>query len=483
MHDRGSNPFALKAASGLLGATGGYRRKRRRCAFSLIELMIALTILGLGLVMVATLFPVAWTRARQLAEHTTQSAITENTGITMDLMMTVDGLETQEGSFAGDLIVDPVLGPLYEPDSRVHALNMENVLVSAPRGFTPDREDSLASTDARKNVGAPWRLEQLEVLGANLVPFTEWPAYIFTGAFGKPQVRFEQRVYPPLRARRSDSVTPPGEFLSDPGDPQWDEALDTRRFAWAVFHRLREPEVDPTSLPDFTNDEVSIAFLSQRRVFDVYYVTLRRTQPSYRYAQQDPDGTAVPFPETGVASPMRGEPTSPLALPADHDVLLPTPWRVQVYFPPDGLPSVEAPPNLGFDAPRGVPTEIQVNTDSAPTAAFVVDFFPPGASFIDEVNGLVYRVVRRRIAGELLDQAYMTVDREVLVEDIDDGHFDPDPAENHFGDWIIQDDESIRTVWVFPPPVQATRVGNGIPVFEGKQPVVGIELRTLTVSP
>ena len=51
MHDRGSNPFALNAAPGLLGATGGYRRKRRRCAFSLIELMIALTILGLALLL------------------------------------------------------------------------------------------------------------------------------------------------------------------------------------------------------------------------------------------------------------------------------------------------------------------------------------------------------------------------------------------------------------------------------------------------
>ncbi len=39
-------------------------RPRRVTAFSLMELMIGIVILGLGLVMVATMFPVAWTRAR-----------------------------------------------------------------------------------------------------------------------------------------------------------------------------------------------------------------------------------------------------------------------------------------------------------------------------------------------------------------------------------------------------------------------------------
>ena len=222
-----------------------------RGGFSLIEMMIALTILGLGLVMVATLFPVAWTRARHLSEYTTQAAVTENVGMTMDLIMPVGGFGTGVGSFAGDAImhvdwddlsVPPVL--LFKPDHRVHALHLENILVSDPRGFTPDRDDALKSSDARKNVGAPWQLEQVNDWRTALYSSLpgDWPDFMFEGAFGAPQLRFHQRVYPPLRARSVESVDSKGEFQADKPDPQWDEALDTRRFAWAVFHRLLKPE-------------------------------------------------------------------------------------------------------------------------------------------------------------------------------------------------------------------------------------------------
>ena len=435
--------------------------------------------------MVATLFPVAWTRARQLSEYTTQSAITENAGITMELMMAVGGLGTEAGSFAGDPIVDPTFGPLRRPDFRVHALNMENILVSAPRSFTPDRQEPEASADARKNIGAPWQLEHVEA--TDILPMTDWPDYVreqvFTTGYGRPQVSFEQRVYPPLRARRSDSITPEGEFRPDLPDRQWDEALDMRRFALAVFHRLRKPALEPVDLESFPSDaEAATEFVGKPREFDVYYVTLRRTQPSHRFAQQDPDLNRVPYPEAAAVSPRRGELREPRAMPADYDVLLPVPWRVQVAFPrEDQLASVER--EILFGPPRGVPTQIEVNTENARTAAFVVDFFQPGTPFIDEVNGRVYRVVKRRLAGDALDEAYVTLDREVLVEDIDDGFYSADAADNHYRDWVIQDDEYIRTVWVFPPPVQSTRIGDDVPVFEGKQPVVGIENRTLVVSP
>ena len=37
--------------------------------------MIGITILGLGMVMVATIFPVAWNRARTLSEYTVQRTV------------------------------------------------------------------------------------------------------------------------------------------------------------------------------------------------------------------------------------------------------------------------------------------------------------------------------------------------------------------------------------------------------------------------
>ena len=48
---------------------------------------------------------------------------------------------------------------------------------------------------------------------------------------------------------------------------------------------------------------------------------------------------------------------------------------------------------------------------------------------------------------------------------------------------IIVPGERIRTVWVFPPPVQAERARPGVPVFNGAQPVVGIDVRALSISP
>jgi len=48
---------------------------------------------------------------------------------------------------------------------------------------------------------------------------------------------------------------------------------------------------------------------------------------------------------------------------------------------------------------------------------------------------------------------------------------------------LLDDKERLRTVWVFPPPVVATRIGDGIVAFDGPQPVIGIETRTIQMAP
>ena len=132
----------------------------------------------------------------------------------------------------------------------------------------------------------------------------------------------------------------------------------------------------------------------------------------------------------------------------------------------------------------GTPTEIQVNPTKVPTAPFVVDFFQQGTPFVDERNGEVYRVVKRRFAGDDEDHAFLTLDQEVLLEDIDDGYYDiPPHGGNEHLDSAHEREELIRTVWVFPPPVEAGRLRNGTPVFAGKQPVLSIEVRRLTIEP
>jgi hypothetical protein len=156
-------------------------------------------------------------------------------------------------------------------------------------------------------------------------------------------------------------------------------------------------------------------------------------------------------------------------------VVLPVAWRVQLYFPDiDASPSEPRGSEFG---PKDIPTEVWANKDGAQFSEsgsdIIVDMFPTGADFVDELNGNVYRVVKRTIVGEDQDRARLTLDREVFVEDVID--VDPLPLPLSFP-------EHLRTVWVYPPAVNEVD-NNGRPTFEGSEPVVGIDVRTLTLSP
>jgi len=434
------------------------RRRLHSRAFSLLEMMIAVVILGLGLVMVATMFPIAWGRARKLVEYTSQAAVTEATHASVNIMARVPDAPSvpggvTAGSFAGDLshvkgvpLVMPDASGNLAADTRVHVYQIENLLLSEPRRFVPQR------VDPWDEEFAPWKLEipgGFATLGFD--PAIECDPDPTIGderscyaSFLASQVPFESRVYPPMRAR--EHVDEAGLFEGP--DRAWDNELDTRRYAWAVLHRLREP-------PLATN-------LEAKRNFDLYYVTLRRPQVTHRYARQDPK--AVPDPNNPAVV------VKPVALPANEDVMFSSPWRVQILFPAD--PPSKLNPVAGNPV-TGLPSEIEVNATLAKTAGFVIDMFQVGTPFIDEVNGRVYNVTRLRYTDDKLEAGILTLDREVLFEDMDYQPLNPG---------TIAPGERIRTVWVFPPPVQADRAGAS-PVFDGGQPVVGIDVRALSISP
>jgi prepilin-type N-terminal cleavage/methylation domain-containing protein len=206
LHNKGETSLNGPASRG----RGGLRAARG-AGFSLVELMIAIVILGFGMIMVATLFPVGWERARQLSEYTMRQTVVGNAHTLMTLMARVDGLREVGSSFAGDMIVRynggappfPVI-PFYLSDARVHALNMENLLVES-HTLVPESDPN-----------NPHRQE----LVVPIFPDSPDPLFIH------PQIDFEDRVYPPLRRRISQSFSMP--------DPLWDEALDDRRFAVAA---------------------------------------------------------------------------------------------------------------------------------------------------------------------------------------------------------------------------------------------------------
>lgn len=468
-----------------------------RAGFSLIEMMIAIVILGLGLTMVATMFPVAWERTRRLNDQTIGQAMVPAIRSQVESIVPVSGVDMDAAGLAGDLIVDADYGVTgvgkivsafggFASDTRVHALNVQNVRVEN-RAFVS--ED-------------PWRLERMPGLPRPgdvpsptdlLADGDLTPGPLFASrTYHTPRLEFHQRVHAPLPRRDTrPEITDPitGEFKG--ADPQWDLLLDGRRFASAVLHRM----VDyvgpfPGAVPSLNGYSSAEAWakdaVAQPRRMELYLVSLRRPQ-SARFARQDPDSTVTPDPYELTATPA----PSPRALPATDDVLFPVAWRVQIQ-----LPSSTGKARLSSRAtPSGIPTEVQVPPGDLPIEGrpeairlSLVQMFPVGTSFIDEVNGQVYKVAQRRLvpAKDGGENAILTLDREVFMEDVDlpdqdprcdscqvlsAGHATPDPP------------ELLRTVWVFPPPVASREANEPLPFFDGGSPVLGVEVRAVTIAP
>gem|GEM_PF-1445425 len=486
-----------------------------RSAFSLIEMMIAIVILGLGLTMVATMFPVAWDRARRLSEYTTERTVTDGVAVMVESTLRPGGMrdapsmdsdckdpsEFRLGTagLAGDLLFDPAIyhnpkvlaGQLWQAilnvdsstlpkrasDTRVHALNLENLFADAQ---TPPET-------ASEN---PWLLEQIKTPWLMKdYPDANFPRELACGfvesSFLTPRFPVNMRVYPSMEAL-PELTQPGGPALRD----LWFRRIERRRFAWSVLHRLRD-YVGPT--PDDFNDALNVGSIpvadlavkaaagwGSPRVFDMYYITLRRPNPSNRYAMQDPD--SAPNPDK-----LTTKPAVIQALPPDNDVLFPVAWRVQVELP-DSL-------DLRANA-TGIPTEIRVPPSGAtePMVDMMISMFPEGTRFVDEINGRSYRVVSAGLNADAT-QAILRLDREITLEDIDlaglsNGGLPIGPPECPTCQAVTptnanaDPEELLRTVWVFPPPVDRSQSPSETSVvFEGRSPVSSIDVRSVTLAP
>jgi len=459
----------------------GYRWQR---GISLIEMMIAIVILGLGLIMVATIFPVAWTRARQLVESTKQNSCTAIAEATVRSLLKVDGRLTEVAMLPSDQIAIfpdtdqngnrfftyPVPGDqTLRPDSRVHALNLGNIQYEA-RAFVADDSwmldplDQARKEDYESNIFTDQQFQDyFDSNGQLFFPLFFKPDDKIAAKLHVvyPQVAFAERIYPPMRVRSST------DFSDD--DARWDATLATRRYTWSVFYKLSD---------EYVNRVASVppgSLIDETRTLSVYYVTLRRSNPTQRFARQDPKRVADPTTGRATAVKIR-------ALKSDTDLMFPIPWRVQVLLP-DG--HLNPPFGAGEIRPAaqhlGIPTQILLNPkdpngkDQVDARIddndFVVDMFKKGVSFIDERNGQVYRVEKRRLIGDDQDEAVLTLDREIVLEDVVDDATELSPSDR------------LRAVWVFPPPVKGNRNKGDALSFTGQDPLVGIEVRTLDVSP
>ena len=257
------------------------------------------------------------------------------------------------------------------------------------------------------------------------------------------QVAIQERLYPPMAPMPIDLPTNPTYGVEM---ARWNDLLSQRRYCWAVFHKLDyDPCPGAGAAP--TTDSA--------RSFTVYFVTLRRGQPTHRYARQDPGSPGallVPdFVDDTCPAALLGTSVAPAALPVTEDVMFPVPWRVQI--------EIVAPL-----ASVGIPAQAITNSAAYPTNSLVTDMIQRGSALIDELSGKVYEVTSREVDPSApTPRAIVTLDQEITL-----------------AEWTQYG--ALRTVWVFPPPAERDPSGAVIG-FTGPQPVVGVEVRRMTFWP
>jgi hypothetical protein len=476
----------------------------------MVELMFAVVILGIGMLITSSMFPIAWFKAREVAEATVVPALADAAESNIRLLARPSGPVDSTAAvytsrfFPGDWFpaIEGATDPaVVYPDTRVHHLNLGNYLA--------DQDLAAGGTDFTNNADGDvvpvgddtWQLEDnLDVLLADSLGAVFFADNSATSR--RPLLRPHQRLSLPLSARPLDQ---PANAASDLEKQHWEERFELRRHCWSAFYRFNELpglSFDIASKNDLNGDgtedaadrDLKIALGNRRlrraRQLSMYYFTLKRPVNA-RYARQagyDPDDS----------SPTVVDLANPQARGPEFDVRLPVPWRFEAGL--KTLPSASA---------AGVPSEIHV-----PANTLMATVLDDGYVLLDDRVGQVFRITDRRDGSvDGVASVIFTLDRDytkAAVEDVPDYEpflSDNEPGETSRFNWARQgqwaeqgcnsdpdgpgrcdligkeDEPARRTYWVFLPPVDRERGPNGIPLFNGSQPVVGVEVRQLTLAP
>lgn len=490
----------------------------RHSAFSMTEMVFAIFILGIGLLFTSSMFPIAWTKAREVFEASNTEATTEAGESMFRRNAKVNGRADLEKSITRstlfpadwfptvphDPLVDDVQPPFAFPSTRVHAMNMGNIKAELPFADNNQELDDLKGGGEFMPVGDNgWRLSD------QLVHWMGQPLEL--GTLTDPETNrsyfahalAHTRLFPPMTARL------PMIPANASANALWDEQFEGRRYCWSVlyrFSRMFGPDPDPgwlgppLTVENNTTEADLERAMAEPRELTVYYVTLKRPTAA-RYARQIGlvgNGSAATWNDNGLDEPR--------AMPSSQDVLLPTPWRFKA--------SLISPPVYG-GTPSGIPSEILVSD----SAAVLANMLAPKTTLIDDRNGQVYRVTQRRDVTGNPNEAVLVLDKEYAYRDIYlPRHVtfpDVDELEDNWtrqwhwekmrcaeldltdtSDPIVgecrqisvfastyDDLRSERYYWVFPPPVEAVRAAPGVPVFAGSPPVVEVKTRQVILRP
>jgi prepilin-type N-terminal cleavage/methylation domain-containing protein len=335
-----------------------------RRGFSLAELMIALVILGLGLLFIAATLPVGVNYARETAEQGLAEAAGQSALDSIELMVrTSSRLHGQNppppavgttftridslfrprkagAAPAGGVVFDAEA----EPFIKVRPLIGRNIDMRPdawPRyAELPDSGEAFLSVSmpaVLASIGITTNLErQLDVLPAVVTPPT-LPAVALADYPALPSV---VRAYPPISADIPFSATAyggPGAYFSAPSTPSYvprpvyspdvlpptpataeTRKLTEQRFVWTAFYRRVAYD---KMVPSATGTPATVREANDPLVYEFVVVVCRRPTLNHRFARQN----AVVG--GGLFSPFR-EPQALAPAVAGAESLFPEPWLV-----------------------------------------------------------------------------------------------------------------------------------------------------------
>jgi len=438
------------------------------------ELMIALIILGFGLLVIGAALPVGLTYTRKTVERSTGEAAAAHAldVIEQQVRLCRDVLDDQWDDWGGlpgtlryraDLFCprDPNTGEpamdgarMYEPRIKVRPL--------LPVPIDP------SNPDASYQPGTPGAYHDLEKSiknwlsqyggSGNYEERKEWDAFTANSNWAAPSIPSILAVYPPISISvvQNNVAFAADEFFADaykrvqvpPGACR--QALD-RRVSWVAFYR-----------------RVSYAQDSDPRLYE--FVTVAVRMSAQRRGFLRPSGGSVPTMEPG--------PT----LGSSLETVSPVPWLVTF----TQLPLLIQGTDYGAEDNRPLnPGFVDPATLTFYASPLVARVLPPGSIFIPAVNDSAPSAVpgNTQYAGFVPHAPETLPIYEVLErKQVGDNAFQIVVKNNGFYPWVAQGAPATAwPVWVIPPAFtgEFDLDADSYPVFEDRSPILAVARRII----
>ena len=449
-------------------------RPAARAAFSLAEMMIALIILGFGLMVVGAALPVGLSYTQKNVNRATGDAAAE---YALDLIE--QNIRTSQDPWNEILgqpwhtadIFQPRYGPgepnggtlarvnpadpnsrLWEPLIKVRPLLP--VSIDTTPGTTFGGESPTPHGDVEERIfrwlsgfGVAVERREFDALaGVDPPPWVQ------------PALPSVASVYPPVSSDAPFSVYGQNgyfgqEYLPRPATCAELLKATERRTTWTAFYR-----------------RVSYAQDSDPNLYEVIVVATRLASDAHRFPRFDPSLSVAPTGDGG------GGPIGEAVGYGAGDTLAPVPWLVVF----KNLPAL---PDCDLMAP-GRP--IMPGAAEAPTLQFLAyadtgPLLPAGSIFIPAVNDhMPTQLAGSQWAGFVphapdVLPIYEVIDRIANA----DGTFNIIVKNNGFYPWIATGATNLNwPVWVIPPAFKELD-GGGNPIYEDSSPIVAVARRII----